>query len=188
MLYRSSDARQVPFRRWLARFALAAVALMGCDGALDRRHPDGGTNGGPSAVTPGKCVDPELGNTGPATVHGRTPLGSFAAAGAWAFNQCLSLLLKQVDARGCLGQTLLVSTDLLVPPGRPLDGSPLPVRLTVFAEGTPPPRDTGVGTLVLDAGSLSGHEGTLAGRLTARDGDWLLDGSFTAPWRYAECK
>jgi hypothetical protein len=111
MLYRSSDARQVPFRRWLARFALAAVALMGCDGALDRRHPDGGTNGGPSAVTPGKCVDPELGNTGPATVHGRTPLGSFAAAGAWAFNQCLSLLLKQVDARGCLGQTLIVSTD-----------------------------------------------------------------------------
>ena len=84
--------------------------------------------------------------------------------------------------------TLVVSTDLLVPPWPSLDGRPLPARVTVYAVDTPLPRDTGSATVVLDGGDFGERQGTLRGELSARDGDWQLEGSFAAPWRYAECK
>jgi hypothetical protein len=174
-------------RRWLSVLSWAAIPLIGCVGGLGHGGADVG-HAPDSSPAGAECVDPGLQFTGSTTVQGRTPLGNFSAAGAWAFNQCVSVLLKQVDDRECLVQTLVVSTDLVVPPWPPTDGMPRPVRLSVRAEGTPPSRDEGNGTLVLEGENLGAREGVLRGQLSVRDGAWMLEGSFTAPWRYSECK
>jgi hypothetical protein len=165
------------------------VAMAACGQAAPEEPPpvDVSRIDAGAPVASGACVDPQLGQAGPSTINGDTPVGAFSAAGARAFGRCLWLQfvsVKMVEGRPCQQELVTAATGLRVPPW--FDGSRLAVGISlVGADGQPL---VAAGTLTIDSVVEGSGVPVLKGSLTSRQPGWTLDGTFEAPWTDQPCK
>jgi hypothetical protein len=168
------------------RAMVVTLLAVGC-GAEGEQPVDVSRTGDAAASSGGNCVDPMLGNTGPSTVRGSTPLGEFVAAGARALGRCVWLELVSVDGSKCQRQVITAATGLRVPPWGAAEGSRWSVGIEIKGNEPGAPQ-IAAGSLTVDmVMNADGDKPVARGTLTVRQPNWNLQGNFEAPWTDQPC-